>query len=55
MTRFQFIWWMDPRDWCFRRFGPWPPNGPNRGLIFRWMVRIGPLEIRRWEPLKQSA
>jgi hypothetical protein len=32
-------------DWGFFARGAWPRE---RMAIFRWVVRIGPVEVRRW-------
>ena len=47
--RFQFVWW-GWRDW---RLG-WGRFGYSLGVIYRWWVRVGPLEIRRWAPTRPS-
>lgn len=41
--RFQVV--VDWRDWGFYARGEWPtPKCP----VFRWLVHIGPFELRRW-------
>ena len=40
--RYQVVWW-GLRDWGLFI---WRPKG-NWAKIFRWAIRIGPLEIRR--------
>jgi hypothetical protein len=43
----QFIWWGGDY-FAFRRLGPWPTDGINRGAVYRWRVLFGPLEVRRF-------
>lgn len=40
---FQIVWWW--RAWRLRVVGAWPAAGSP---IYRWTVRVGPLEVRRW-------
>lgn len=45
----QFVWWW--RQWWKlwpRSVGPYPISGPHKGVIYRWRIIIGPLEIRQW-------
>jgi hypothetical protein len=46
----QLVWWW--RVWPpFRNIGPYPPRDcSNCGCVYRWRLRFGPLEIRRWGP-----
>jgi hypothetical protein len=57
--RFQFVWWdLVDRDalaqlWagftaCLLSYGCAKPD-PPMDLIYRWYLRVGPFEIRRWE------
>jgi hypothetical protein len=51
--RLQFVWWW--RSWWRLRpqnVGPYPCDGPNKGIIYTWRVAFGPLEVRRWSPSK---
>lgn len=38
----QFIWWPTPQFWFVRDERP-------LGLIYAWRLRIGWVEIRRWQ------
>ena len=53
MKRLQFVWW------GFRDF--WPPvyfarlrGGMNIGKIYRWVLYLGPVEIRRRSDPQQA-
>lgn len=46
MSRFQIMWWWHPRGWYL---GWSRPPSPGLRLVYRWMLSLGPLEIRRWE------
>lgn len=45
----QLVTWWRPRDWAlgFDRFDP-ATNG--LGIVYRWSLHLGPVEIRRWQP-----
>jgi hypothetical protein len=40
VKRFQFVWW-GWRSWRF--------HAARCQLVYSWIVRVGPLEIRRWQ------
>lgn len=44
--RFQWVWW-GWRSWALYALGVWPSN---RAPVYRWFVRVGPIELRRWGP-----
>ena len=46
MTRFQLVWWWRPRDWTLA-FCRLDPKTVALASICRWVLWIGPLEIRR--------
>lgn len=45
--KYQWILWLTPWVW---NFGFWrlDPEKTDMALVFRWIVQIGPLEVRRW-------
>ena len=45
LRRFQVVWWWRPSEWQvgFER----PADGLRH--IYRWLLQIGPLDIRRWK------
>lgn len=51
VRRWQFVNWGLSGRWGLRLRGTrhtYPAEGPNRGLIYSAMYRIGPFELRRW-------
>lgn len=40
--------------WLWRRYDPMDPAG-TMGLIYHWIWRCGPLEVRRWVSKEESA
>jgi hypothetical protein len=45
--KLQFVWTLD--QWSLpSNLGAYPKNGKFAGSIYKWVVVIGPLEIRRW-------
>lgn len=40
--------WHHNANMRWQNIGPWPMHGERRGEVFRWRVRIGPLELRWW-------
>lgn len=47
-SRFLLVWHWPPSSWRLGSRGPFPFRGGQRGLVFRWRICLGPLEIRRW-------
>lgn len=47
MKRLQFVWW-GWRRWSFG-FKRLRKAETDFALIYRWMLWLGPLEVRRWE------
>jgi len=47
MKRFQFVWWSQARYWTLA-FCRLDPKTVALASIYRWVLWIGPLEIRRW-------
>lgn len=41
--RYQWVWGLG--SWALYASGAWPRVG---SAVYRWCVRIGPLELRRW-------
>lgn len=42
--KYQIVWYW--RAWRIFRRGQWPTE--TEYPVYRWFLRIGPLEIRRW-------
>lgn len=45
-AKYQLVWWgFFDMGWGFHRIDP---AVTDLGLIYRWCLSLGPLEIRRW-------
>jgi len=57
LAQYQLVWW-----WPIIEvdFGSWdlglhrPKLGDSWALIYKWLLAIGPLEIRKWVPNSES-
>lgn len=45
-SRYQFVWWGWKR-WHFG-FVRLSPEATDLALIYRWLLHLGPFEIRKW-------
>lgn len=50
--RWQVMMWWHPRDWAWP-LHVWLPPSDNWRAIYRWIIRVGPLEVRRWAKRKE--
>ena len=48
MRSYQWVWW-GWLDWAFW-FERLDPQTRSIGYIYVWLLRIGPMEIRKWTP-----
>ena len=45
---FESLWYGEHSHIPCAQKTPYPPGGEMRGVIYSWVLRLGPLEIRRW-------